>query len=301
MYGLIFLAALVFLARRHWTPLRRSLLIVLGAVIPFLLIGSVLGALDHPVNLIKMREFVEVAGGPMIGLMLAVWIRRSRLGPKVWRFGGVAALVAVLFLVSGMVRYAKHDWIRKARNLQVPDWGFTSEQAKEFRGKVFLSGHHAFYSFYPAYSFFFANQHYAHPAADFTNRFRFLELLQDSPDSYLFYVCLRFNRFNAVDFYWPLKQKDDLTIPANLSNYPNRFDGRTLVYRPDLTSDSKLFFHTTPAGVVELAPDTLVGIRQAGMANLAEGRREDAARWAENIDRYLSPEGISRLEAYLRN
>jgi len=298
MQGVLFLVAVLWLARRVHRPLNRGLLLILLTLFPFLFIGSVLGALDHPVNLIKLREFTAVLGGPVVGLLVGFMLRFGERRRRGFRWAALAGMVIVLFLVSGLVEFGKNGGVKQARLTAEENWGFTEQQAAEFEGKVFLTGHHSLYCFYPVYAFLFANQHYAHPAADYTTRFRFLELLQQAPDSYLFWVCLRYNRFDAVDYYWPLSQGGDFTIPANLSNYPNGHEGRTLVYPERLTEDSTLFVKATEFGVFEVASeDRANAIHDCPSAESAA----EMAEWLGQIRTFLNPEGRQLASDYVGN
>jgi hypothetical protein len=295
LQGLLFFAGLWYLARRHWVPLYRGLLIILASVVPFLLLGSILGALDKPVNLIKIREFVVVMGGPVIAIFLAAMLKWGGRGRRRFQWSSLIAGVVLLSLVAGTVGFAKHDGVKIARQTVVPDYGISPDLESDIEGAVVLGGHHALYSFYPAYAFFFANQHYAHPAADYSARFAFLENLQTAPDGYLFYVALRHNRFGPIDYFHPVRSEGKLTIAANLSNYPNGHDKRVLEYDPRLVESSPLFLPVAD-GMWLVAETARTDTRKPYLGSDVAA----AEQWVDSMRPFLLEAGAILMEEHVK-
>jgi len=296
--GLLYLASVLYAAKRNRNPIYRVFLMFIGAVILFLLAGSVLGALGKPVNLIKSREFAAVLGGPLVGLSLASLFRlRGRGRRQIW-WPRVLVGVILLFCLNGFISYAKQSVVKNARTTQVPDWGISEGTKVCWKGSVVLSGHNALYSFHPVYAFLFTNHHYSNPAALFSDRFEFLRHLQYVPDAYSFYIALKHNRFDAVDYFMPGGRGDDMNIRIHLSNYPNRYDTRDLKYPHTLIQDSSLFIPEQGDNLYRLANHAATSSDHFDFSAYTERDSLLILMRARELGPYLSEAGRARLSAY---
>jgi len=239
--GLTYLAALLFAVRRRKSPIFRGFLLLTGTVFIFHLLGSILGAVDKPVNLIKAGEFIALAGGPLIGLTAASFVRRVRWHrPRTLVLPALvlAIFIAMLHQVNG---YAKQPMVHTARTTGVPTFGLDQHEMIERTGSVFLTNAEKLFSFYPVYTFFAINQHYSHPAARYNDRLDLLDALQSIHHPYVFNLALRENRYDQVDYFMPGLKDGQWELVAALSNYPNKY--RHVYYHFDtlLTADTTLF------------------------------------------------------------
>ncbi|UCC45703.1 MAG: arabinofuranosyltransferase [Candidatus Zixiibacteriota bacterium] len=296
--GLLFLAAVLYGAKRLHDPVRRGFLQLIGAVVLFLLIGSILGAVDRPVNLIKSREFVALLGGPLVGLSLAALLRwRSGERRSKWWTTALAGVILLIFL-NGMIGVAKQQSVKNARTAQVPDWGVSEDTGDRWRGSVVLSGHPALYSFHPVHAFLFGNHHYSNPGAFFSDRFEFLRQLQQVPDVYSFYLALRYNRFDPVEYFMPVKRGEDLNIRVYLSNYPNRYDARDLTYPRALVQDTMLFIPEEGNDLYRLADHTAPRSDNFDFSGFTQHDSLIVLAQARNLGTYMSEAGRTSLLRY---
>lgn len=238
--GLLFLAAVIYALRRPRQPVYRSLLILTGCLFPFLLLGSILGATDSPINLVKARDFANVLAGPFIGLAAAAGLR--------WRSAGRARWVLPVFLWLAVVifchhfnSFGEHKYVKTARTAYVPTWNTDSDEMAVRKGKVFLSGIEELFSFYPIYSYIAANEHYSHPAAHFKKRYDLLWLLEPVKDPNLFNIALRTNRHDPVDYFMPRAGDDSWDLTVSVSNYPDRHSSKIFHFSRGVTADENLF------------------------------------------------------------
>ncbi len=240
--GLLSLAGLAYALRKHAAPLYRSLLMLAGATLLFYLVGSCLGSIDRPVNLPKAKEFLLFLSGPMAGLAAAAVIRaarRSRL-----RRIAVPVLAALLLLVfmNQLGGFARSGAVKKARSERVPQYNLDSTRVASYRGSVFLAANGILPAFHPVYMFIVTNQHYAHPASRYLQRYKFLYLLQEVENPRLFHTALTRNIFDRTEFFWPILKNDRFEIPLLLNNYPNRLHPVVLEYHRSAIDDRTLFF-----------------------------------------------------------
>ena len=238
--GLLFLAGIWYLLRRNHSPVARGLLTLFGSILLFWMVGSVLGARNMSVNLVKARDWLIVFGGPMIGLMVAGLIRRGTLAGHKYVAPALLVLISITF-VNTFSQSVRHSMVRTARTAQVPDWGLDATVAAERAGSVYLSGVEELFSFYPVYSFIAANEHYSHPASRFKERSDFLALLHDLQNPGLFAIALRHNRYDPVEYFMPLLRQNELQLIVSISNYPNGHHTYVFGYPLSFVSDSSIF------------------------------------------------------------
>ncbi len=251
--GLLYLAGIYYALRRARAPVYRGLIVLTGAVIVFYFVGSILGALQRPVNLIKANEFIPVLSGAFIGLPLAGIIRRYWKRRYQKEAIGVIVSLILLFFLHNYNSLARHTMIKTARTAYVPTFGTVADEMEQRKGTTFLAIEE-FYSFYPVYTFIAANEHYSHPASRFYDRFTFLRLLNDMADPYLTAVGFRHNIFDPIDYFMPRYYKDNYELYVSLSNYPDRLKTRTLRYTPSLFDDPRLFRRETGDNLYAVLP-----------------------------------------------
>lgn len=254
--ALAYLIAICYSIRMRRQSVYRALLLLLVTIPLFYLIGTYLGAVDHPINLIKANEFLIVLAGPFVGLMFMALLRRIDKRRKRTRLiPGLLTVSLLIILLHNFNNYAAHDFVRKARAEVFPSWRFDPNDAERQKGKVFLTGYEELMSFKPVYSFIAHNEHYSNPASRFTERFEMLSLLQRVQDPRLFHYVLRHNRFDAVDYFMPRRDGDGFRHWVSLSNYPNRHAGHNLLFDTSLVTDSTLFIRRNGDNLYELTAE----------------------------------------------
>ncbi|HWR82782.1 MAG TPA: arabinofuranosyltransferase [Candidatus Deferrimicrobium sp.] len=245
LLGLLFLTGILYAVRRAHVPLYKGMLLLAGVSIVYLGVGSVLGSVGIPINLVKVRQFVTVAAGPFVGLTVAGLVRREFMSRKRRRVITVLASLLLLVFLHNFASVAKQEETKTARTARVPTWNTNSEEMAQRKGAIFLTGNPELPSFYPVYCFLTTNEHYSHPASRYKQRYDFLNLLQGVGDPYLFHAALRHNVFDAVDYFMPHKKDTFYQVLANVSNYPNGLYTKTLRFPPGVVADSFLFVKQT--------------------------------------------------------
>lgn len=297
--GLLSLAGIVFAITRRRRPTCRGLLILAAGLFPFLLLGSILGAVDSPINLAKARDFANVLAGPFIGIAAAAGMRWRSSARTRW-IVPVLLWLAVVVLCQHFNVFARHPFVKTARTAHVPEWNTDAEEMAERSGKVSLSGYEELFSFYPIYAYIAANEHYSHPAARFKERYDLLWLLEPLKDQHLFNIALRGNRYDAVDYFMPRAGDGTWDVTVSVSNYPDRHSSKIFRFSKGLTEDSSLFRKEAgdnlfavlnpPLGV-DMSPDTTGPIYDDSLVFLMR---------AAMIRDHLDEEGRAELDRYLK-
>lgn len=288
--GLAFLGALLVAVRRSRSDLYRGFLLFVGTTFAFHLIGSILGALDKPVNLIKAGEFIELTGGPLIGLVAALIfhrVRRTRPGTLVPAALVLAVLIAMLHEVNG---YAKRPMVRTARTTGVPAFGLDPDEMRRRAGAVFLTHEEKLASFYPVYVFFAVNEHYSHPASRYERRLALLDLLQSVHDPYVFNLALRENQYDRVDYFMPGPKDSVYSLLAARSNYPNKHRHVSFTFDTLVTSDPSLFRR-------EVGPRLFAVLAPASPPPPIDVD-PDSANLFRHLSRHLTAAGAAELARY---
>ena len=241
IFGFLYLGSIIFSLRHYSTKLNRSLLLLMGTIPIFYLIGTFFGAVGHPVNLIKANEFMIILSGPFIGLAIASLLRFSNIRKKLKPAIIVFLVIILGIFLNGFNGLIHHPMIKTARTTNIPGWNFNENDLSEFRGKVFLSDYEELTVIHPIYCFIAHNQHYAHPASRHIQRYCFLKSLQNVDDPYMFNLALRYNVFDKVDYFMLRKQGNQFKLTLSLSNYPNKYSTHTLIYNSKIISDTSLF------------------------------------------------------------
>lgn len=253
--GLLFLAGIVFSLWRWRSPVHLVLLMFPVITLLYLLVGSVLGAIDHPINLIKARDMMVVFGGPFVGLGAAAWLRRSRWSKRRW-VAPVLLAFALIVLSDDFAGYAKTGMVKTAREAYVPTWNTDSTEMASRAGSVFLCGEETFPSFYPVYTFLAANEHYSNPACQFKRRYDLLDLLEKVGDPRIVNLALRTNRYDKVDYFMPYRNESNFEITISLSNYPNQYYSRVFKYPMAMFTDTNLYRPQTGDNLYQVAEPT---------------------------------------------
>jgi galactan 5-O-arabinofuranosyltransferase len=250
--GLFFLAGIAYLIWRRRDPVIRSLLYFLIALLAFVLLGSILGAIDVPINLSKAKELSWFFAGPAVGLGLAALLRYGRTHRSLKVVMIVTSLLLCLIAVQGFNTFAKEGAVERARSTRTPGWGARTPARAEMNGKVVLTAVEEYFVFHPVYTFIAANENYSHPASRFIQRYDLLNLLQRIDDPYLFALTLRRNQFDAVDYFQPEISNDRFGLLVSINNYPNRLATQQLYYSPKLIGDTSLFHPLSASGIFRL-------------------------------------------------
>ncbi|MBN2227635.1 MAG: arabinofuranosyltransferase [candidate division Zixibacteria bacterium] len=296
--GMVFLAALYYAVRRRYFPRYRELVLLLGAAFLFFFIGTILGALQKPIIIIKAREFVSMLAGPLVGLTAAGLLRRPGIFGKARFAVPVMASLLLFFLLIESNTIAGHDAVRTARKSHPQTFHADPDDMNRLKGAVFLTGVEELPVFCPVYNFFSINQHYSHPAGRFLERYRFLFALQNLDDPYLLYLAMRFNIYDPIDAIMPRRKDNIFEFYAAVSNYPNRFVTRTLSFPVSLFSDTTLF--------IPLAGDNLYQLAQSVPPTVSANDDMDRPRidteyrlWIDYITQLLDTAGQRLVNDYL--
>lgn len=240
LIGALSVAGIAYAMCRRSTRLFRGLLHLLAVTLLFYMVGSILGALDHPVNVPKSTEFMRFMLGPLVGLaVVGVW-RICRHQPGMRTVMLVVASLSLLVFLNQFNSLTRGGLVKKARSATLPTFAFGPNETS-VKGAVFLAANPLLPAFRPVYTFIATNQHYSHPASRFMQRYELLYLLQGIEEPRLFNLALRYNIFDKVDYFWPKYDDAQLVLSVLLSNYPNRSYLKTLKFSPRVVSDPKLF------------------------------------------------------------
>lgn len=295
--GIALLAGTIFIFRRIKKSLNFALANFVLTILFFHFVGSILGALDYPVNLAKSTDlFTMQLAAPIIGLCLAAFARRDMMSRK--RIGVTPILTGALLLVlfNNLSGIAKSDATKKARTAIVPTWNTDFEEMQSRKGSVFLNGQFEFQSFYPVYSFLTLNELYSHPASRYFERYKFLYYLQSIKDPSLFHLTLQHNKFDKVDFFMPLNIDGKFGLRAAFSNYPNKGFIKDLKFERDCVKDTALFSKRTGDNLYEIKP-LRAGESYRPLANRFLSKADSMLQMAHvrEITKYLEPDGKSLI------
>lgn len=239
--GIFFLLSLIFFLRKHRSVVYQRILMLIGFILVFMLLGSILQAMDRSPNLTKVRDFVVALAGPTIGLGLFALYRWSGIRPKMkWVAFGVL-LTFLLIMVQGMNTLFRDGTVVEAKKSVVPNWGIPQNEIDNCRHSIFLSANEEFFAFFPAYSFIAINEHYSHPASRFIQRYDFLNLLQRVRDPFMLNLALKQNIFDRVDYLMPDRKADTFVFRTSISNYPDKLVSKTLTYPCTLLENNRYF------------------------------------------------------------
>lgn len=202
LLGALSVAGIAYAMSRRSTRLFRGLLSLLATTLGVYMVGSILGALDHPINVPKSTEFLRFLVGPLIGLAAAgVW-RLCRFRGRMGAALIVIASLSTLVFLNQFNSLTKGGFVKAARSASVPTFDFGVGESPE-HDAVFLAANPLLTAFNPVYTFIATNQHYSHPASRYMQRYEFLFLLQGFEEPRLFNLALRNNVFDKVDYFFP--------------------------------------------------------------------------------------------------
>jgi len=298
--GVLTFGGLVYALRRYHTSLNRGLLMLVGTVPLFLVIGYVLGNLGMPVLYVKAFEFLKCQAGVFIGMAAAAVLYLGK-GRKRMRYAtGIGVSVLMLVFLgdfSALTHERMFEIARKAR----PDARFADSQLQvETHGKVFLTSVFPLPVFLPSYMVIAPGEHYSHPAGRFHDRMDFLELLQSVDDSYIFWAALRHNIYDQVDYVMPKVNGEHFEIPVNVSNYPNGLSAKVLKYDRKLFADSMLFDREKGNDLYRIRESIEAEtLRQFSFDSITTRDSLKILRWSRDFTRHLDSTGVARIADYL--
>ncbi|HHG84755.1 MAG TPA: hypothetical protein ENJ82_08390, partial [Bacteroidetes bacterium] len=210
--GYLFLAI-----KRGW--LARFLLILLGGLILWNVIGILGMILGFPLLHSRMNVFFDVAVmfGLALGIIHLAEVAKLHLQtPPRWLIGGVSMLF-LLFLGHNMIIRMNTEEYKLSYNSVPPIEIYDQELISYARGKVFFTNLQTINAHIPLYLFVGTNAHYTHPAAEFEARVAFVEAISKSDNPDFIAWMLTYNKWDKVDgVLW-----GDKSILFGLDNFPN--------------------------------------------------------------------------------
>jgi hypothetical protein len=153
----------------------------------------------------------------VIGVLTVIGLRSQR-----WQ-GPAAAVIVLLALSNHLRSYAAIKDTRgyakaKSHLKHASERSFRAQTGSlELRGKTVLAADVRPLKYGAAFSFLGLGAHYAHPAAQFAQRYAFLRSLVTLDESHDVCVLLRHNRFGPVDYLW---WQDGKPLVVYLDNFP---------------------------------------------------------------------------------
>lgn len=299
--GLFAAAGLFFVGRKLNNPVHRGLLVLVGGAILWVIIGAILGNLGAPVLYIKAYEFLGPVSAAMVGLWLATFLYAKGTRHRSLRNGyAFLVLILLMYCCNTWSRIVTSENVRTARTSWVRNWNTDAEEMNSRKGKVFLTGIELLPSFYPIYDFIATNEHYSHQASHYKDRVTFLSLLSYFQDPYLFYLGLRHNIYDPVDFYMPSINGGKECIRLALSGYPDRLEEYLVDFSRVEIHDSPLFMQRKGDHLYELADESSITPDRFVWKEPAEKERRITTRAAmEMMLSRLTPEGRKVVRSYV--
>ncbi len=295
--GIILMLAVGFALWRNRSRWARMLIFMVGTCLLYFLVGSVLGALDRPVNLIKCREFSWAVLAPLVGLGGYTLYAQARAGRSAIFLAYGVAIVASIFAVRGLSSLARSSAIDTAIKTQVPDFRISPEDTRALSGSVLLSSNEEIFAFVPAYAFICVNEHYSHPASRFALRYDFLNILQRAKNPWLLHLALRHNVFDPIDYVMPEKRGDSYYFTTALSTYPDRLKQVETRFDAVLLQDTALFTRITGPNLHRVRTSELV--RSVNLNDLSGGDSVPPTHWIAMIFDRVDSAGRNELKQAL--
>ncbi|HEY8471740.1 MAG TPA: arabinofuranosyltransferase [Natronosporangium sp.] len=222
--------ALLGLGYLVWTvrePLSRGLLVFLAAAYGWYLLGALAAAADTPLLSFRGKPLIPLilltAGGLALVRLAALAARRFPAA-DVRRVGWVLAAALVVFAGQQFlttIRDSPHTETAQAAAL--PDDRLSRIIDDRYRGTgnpVVLSDRVDLLAVNPYYGFLQWNAHYAHPAAEFHERVRFLTELAGVGDPAEFADRSANNRFDRIDVLVLRDDGDELVYRFSDDAFP---------------------------------------------------------------------------------
>ena len=292
--GIILLVALGSALWRNRARWVKPLVLMLGTVLLYFLVGSVMGAMDQPVNLIKSREFSWAILAPLVGFAGYAVYARARARKSIVFFAHGVAIIAIVLTTRGLSTFAQSSPVATAKRTQVPSFGISADAANSLPGSVVLTSNEEFFAFYPAYAFICVNEHYSHPASRFIQRYDFLNILQRVRDPWLFHLALRHNVFDPVDYVMPEKRGESYYFATALSTYPDKLKLVETKFDATLLGDTTLFTRLPGPSLHKVLATELV--RSGSVTSLVYGDSVPARHEVAMISARLDSVGREELK-----
>jgi galactan 5-O-arabinofuranosyltransferase len=217
--GLLGLIALIGLA--PWNKLAQTILGIFVAVIAYILVGHWAMYAGFPLlhfRMVGLEEYL-LQLGLILGAIRLMHHFKGFLDSKWEKILPVAVMsVFVVGMAMGFSWEKGNDDSQAAANAKLPELLRYPEFKELSKGKVFLTNRFEMVAHWPMYLFICHNAHYAHPAARFRERIKFLTLLCKSDDPEFISWMLQYNKYNAVDYV--VLDGNRLTISDD--NFPER-------------------------------------------------------------------------------
>ncbi len=296
-FGVILITSILYIIYKFQSKMNQSLIMLFGLSIVIYIIGTFLGAIDYPINVLKVNTLLVVLGGVFTGILIAQTVRVRNL--KLRKMFFILFIFIIALFVKDYNAVARNSQVKKARTAKIPDFGINTKLAKEIKGKIFLTGYDKLSVFYPVYYFSTANQHYSHPASEYLKRYTFINMLQYCNDSYLLFIAMKYNRFNAIDYFMPRTKDGNYVISYTISSYPNKFTSYEVKFNKNFIDSYSLFIKKNKNNLFELKNNTVSVPAINKLNNLKNLKDSTQQLYVANfIYQNLSPTGQQYLNEY---
>lgn len=248
-----------------WTirePLSRGLLVFLTGAYGWYLIGAPAAAMDAPLASFRGKLLIPIIlySAAVLALVRLTNVAAARFNAADVR--RVAHVIAALLVV-----YAGQQFVTVVRNSSLTEAAFASTTpegrlperhpadavptnppaalvhrviAERYAGRgqpVIVSDRVDIMAYYPYYGFLQWNAHYAHPAAEFHERVRFLEELAAAPNAATFTARTASNRFDRIDAFLLRDEGNELVLRFADDDFPNGIRSVSIRFPRVLFSD----------------------------------------------------------------
>nr|MDT0663514.1 arabinofuranosyltransferase [Micromonospora sp. DSM 115978] len=275
--GALCLIGLVFLVVTAREAVSRALLVLLGSLYVWHVVGFLFLAVGRPLMSFRMRELVPVVllAAAAIGLVRA-WRYAVRFvaADVGWRLAVTGALVLAVFAGDRFVGLVLAD-IDRAHNQTLPSGalppfhrpdaeaeadrpapaqvGAAIEARFDGPGQpVVLTDHAVLMALYPYYGFVQFNANYSHPTGQFHRRLAFLSELAGSGSPAEFAAGLRDNPYDRIDVLVLRRDGDGLVLRVYDDVFPFGTAGRDIIFPSSLVGPEQFDITTVDETVIAL-------------------------------------------------
>jgi hypothetical protein len=266
LVGVLLLVGLAYLVLTAWrSPVSLALLTLLGAAYAWSVLGYLLVLVHAPLLSFRANDLIDTILAAGAGLAAAHLWRAARgseaVRARLGRSGtGLAALVVgtVLVVALGQQAIVAIPYVDQQRTAQVPTQllaDFDHATGGRAIGRVVLTDVVDLPVFRDVDVFNVWSAHYAHPAALFSDRTRFLVRLSRERDPLAFAIALAHNAYDRIDFValraGPMVDSGgDLSYSYAADAFPSGTTTRKLLYPTSLFTDPLFNRHLTDSLVV---------------------------------------------------
>jgi galactan 5-O-arabinofuranosyltransferase len=258
LVGVLLLVGLAYLVVTAWrSPVSLALLTLLGAAYAWSVLGYLLVLVHAPLLSFRANDLIDTILAAGAGLAAAHLWRAAReseaVRARLGRSGtGLAALVTgtVLVVALGQQAIVAVPYVNQQRSAQVPTQllaDFDHATGGRAIGHVVLTDVVDLPVFRDVDVFNVWSAHYAHPAALFSDRTRFLVRLSQERDPRAFAIALAHNTYDRIDFV-ALRlgpTGSDLSYSYGADNFPSGSTTQELVYPTSLFATPLFDQHLT--------------------------------------------------------